>query len=471
VHARSFAFVLLLASPLAAAAPPAPPALAPHEADAREILRRAVAFRTSIGLGQVPALAEYLASRFKAAGFPASDVHVIHYGDSASLVVRYRGEPRPAAAGKKPIAFLGHMDVVTAKPEDWKRDPFTLVEESGYFFGRGTCDDKNTVALLTATFLRLKAERFVPVRDLVLVLTGDEETEGAHARDLVTNRRDLVDAEYALNGDAGGGTLAEEDGHAVSYGLQTAEKTYASFELTVRNAGGHSSLPRKDNAIYELADALKAVQATRFPVMWNDTTLAWFRITGARTAGPVGDAMRRFAADPKDAAAAAVLGDSPAEIGATRTTCIPTLLRGGHADNALPQSATATINCRIFPGVKVDDVRALLQKAAGAGVTVATLGKPEPSDESPLRPDVLAAVEKAVHARRPGVPVAPYQESGGTDGRLFRAAGIPTYGVGETFIKDSDQFAHGLNERIPVASFYDGLEHWAVLVKELAGPR
>jgi acetylornithine deacetylase/succinyl-diaminopimelate desuccinylase-like protein len=216
---------------------------------------------------------------------------------------------------------------------------------------------------------------------------------------------------------------------------------------------------------------LKAVQATRFPVMWNETTLAWFRITGARTAGPVGDAMRRFAADPKDAGAAAVLGDSPAEVGATRTTCIPTLLRGGHADNALPQSATATVNCRIFPGVKVEDVRDQLQKAAGPGVTVAVVGKPEPSDASPLRPDVLAAVEKAVHARHPGVPVAPYQESGGTDGRLFRAAGIPTYGVGETFIKDSDQFAHGLNERIPVASFYDGLEHWAVLVKELAGPR
>jgi acetylornithine deacetylase/succinyl-diaminopimelate desuccinylase-like protein len=363
------------------------------------------------------------------------------------------------------------MDVVTAKPEDWKRDPFTLVEESGYFYGRGTSDDKCSVALLTAAFLRLRAEGFVPMRDLVLVFTGDEETEGANAYDLVTNHRDLVDAEYALNGDAGGGSLAEDDGHAISYGLQTAEKTYASFELTTRNPGGHSSLPRKDNAIYELADALKAVQAYRFPVMWNDTTLAWFRVTGPRTSGPLGEAMRRFAANPKDAAAAEVLYDSPNDVGATRTTCIPTLLRGGHADNALPQSATATINCRIFPGMKIDDVKAQLQKLAGAGVTVVTLGHPETSDESPLRPDVLAAVTKAVHARHPGVPVAPYQESGGTDGRLFRAAGIPTYGVGETFIKDSDVFAHGLNERMPVKSFYDGLEHWYVLVKEVAGPR
>jgi acetylornithine deacetylase/succinyl-diaminopimelate desuccinylase-like protein len=363
------------------------------------------------------------------------------------------------------------MDVVTARPEDWKRDPFTLVEENGYFFGRGTSDDKNSVALLTATFLRLKAEGFVPSRDLILVFTGDEETEGQNARDLVSGHRDLVDAEYALNGDAGGGTLAEEDGHAISYGLQMAEKTYASFELTVHNPGGHSSLPRKDNAIYELADALKTVQAYRFPVMWNDTTLGWFRVTGARKAGPLGEAMLRFAANPKDSVAADILGDSPADVGATRTTCIPTLLRGGHADNALPQSAAATINCRIFPGVKVDVVRAQLQKLAGSGVTVATLGHPEASDESPLRPDVLAAVTKAVHARNPGVPVAPYQESGGTDGLHFRAAGIPTYGVGETFIKDSDVFYHGLNERIPVKSFFDGLEHWYVLVREVAGPR
>jgi acetylornithine deacetylase/succinyl-diaminopimelate desuccinylase-like protein len=419
----------------------------------------------------VPALVDYLVSRFRAAGFPESDVHVLRYGESASLVVRYRGEPARGEARQKPIAFLGHMDVVTAKPEDWQRDPFTLVEENGYFYGRGTSDDKNTVALLTATFLRLKAAGFVPRRDLVLVFTGDEETQGAHAGNLVGNHRDLVDAEYALNGDAGGGSLAEDDGHAISYGLQTAEKTYASFELTVKNPGGHSSLPRKDNAIYELADALKAVQAYRFPVQWNETTLAWFRTTGARTSGPLGEAMRRFAANPGDGAAAQALADSPNDVGATRTTCIPTLLRGGHADNALPQSATATINCRIFPGVKVEDVKAQLQRLAGAGVTVTTVGTPEPSDESPLRPDVLAAVTKAVHARNPGVPVSPYQESGGTDGRLFRAAGIPTYGVGETFIKDSDVFAHGLNERIPVKSFYDGLEHWAALVKELAGPR
>ena len=466
---------LALAAPLGAAPPPPSSApLKPHEADAREILRRAVAFKTSAGLGQVPALVEDLVSRLEAAGFPKADIHVVPHGETASLVVRYRGKRRAGTAGavpQKPIALLAHMDVVTAKPEDWKRDPFTLVEENGYFYGRGTSDNKSGVALLTATFRRLKGEGFVPSRDLVLVFTGDEETGMETVKGLLAHHRDLVDAEYALNSDAGGGTLAEDDGRPLSYGIQTAEKTYASFELTTRNRGGHSSRPRKDNAIYELADALKAVQAHRFPVMWNDTTLAWFRSTGPATPGPLGEAMRRFAANPRDAAAAEVLAESPADVGATRTTCVATRFSAGHAENALPQSATATVNCRIFPGVKVDEVKAELQRLAGPAVTVTTLGDPVASDASPLRPDVLAAVTKAVRARYPGLPVSPYQESGGTDGLQFRAAGIPTYGVGEIFMKSSDVYAHGLDERIPVASFYDGLEHWYVLLKEIAGPR
>jgi acetylornithine deacetylase/succinyl-diaminopimelate desuccinylase-like protein len=463
------ALALALAAPAVVASPPPAPQT-PWEADAREILRVAVATKTSAGLGQVPVLAEYLASRFQSAGFPESDIHVIRLGETASLVVRYRGKPLPGAPEKKPIAFLGHMDVVTANPADWKRDPFTLVEENGYFFGRGTSDDKNTVALLTETFLRLKAEGFVPTRDLILVLTGDEETQQETVLDLVTHHRDLVDAEFALNGDAGGGSLAEDDGRPLSYGIQTAEKTYATFEMTIHNPGGHSSLPRKDNAIYELADALKAVQAYRFPVMWNETTIASFRAAGSAVGGALGEAMRRFAADPHDAAAAEVLSANPSYVGMTRTTCIPTMLRAGHAENALPQSATATVNCRIFPGVKIGDVKARLQELVGPAVAIETLGKPAASDASPLRPDVLEAVTKAVHARHPGVPVTPYQESGATDGRHFRAVGIPTYGVGESFMKKSDVFAHGLNERMPVTSFNDGLEHWRVLIVELAGP-
>ena len=443
----------------------------PDEAEAREMLRRTIAIKSSAGLGQVPAVAEYLASRFRAAGFPAEDVHLLPLGETASLVVRFRGRAPAGSAKKKPIALLGHMDVVTARPEDWKRDPFTLIEENGYFYGRGTSDDKGSVVAITFAVLRLKAEGFLPTRDLVLVFTGDEETGMETVQDLLKNHRDLVDAEYALNGDAGGGTLSEEDGRPLAYGLQTAEKTYVTFELTARNPGGHSSRPRGDNAIYDLADALEAVKTHRFPVMWNDTTLAWFRSSGATTPGPRGEAMRRFAASPLDTAASDVLFDSPSDVGKTRTTCVATMLRGGHAENALPQSATATVNCRIFPGVKVEDVRSELERVAGAAVTVTTMGHPQASDASPLRPDVLAAVTKVVQAMHPGVPVSPIQESGGTDGLYFRAAGIPTYGVGEIFMKESDVFAHGLNERIPVAAFYDGLEHWYRLLKEVAGPR
>jgi len=451
---------LTIAIPCGAATPN------PNEARAREIYSKLIAYKTSVGLKQVPAMAGYLASQFRAAGFPDADIHVLPVGETASLVVRYRGD----GSGGKPILMMAHMDVVTAKPEDWKRDPFTLVEENGYFYGRGTADVKDGVATLTATFLRLKGEGFVPTRDLVIVFTGDEETGMTTTRDLVGKHRDLIDAEYALNSDGGGGTL-DESGRPQTYGLQTAEKTYASFELTTRNPGGHSSLPRPDNAIYELADALKRVQAYRFPVMSNETTLAAFKAAGAVTPGPLGEAMLKFAADPTDQAAAETLSKVPTEAGRTRTTCTPTLLRGGHADNALPQSATATVNCRIFPGVAIATVQKALQDAAGPKVEIVSIGEPTASDASPLRADVVAAVTKAVHVRHPGVPIVPVQESGATDGLHFRAAGIPTYGVGGMFMKDSDAFAHGLNERVPVQGFYDGLEHWYVLVKELAGPR
>jgi acetylornithine deacetylase/succinyl-diaminopimelate desuccinylase-like protein len=447
-----------LAQPVVAAA------LTPQQAQARELYSTLIGFRTQVGEKQVPAMAALLADRFRAAGFPADDIHVLPLGETASLVVRYRGD----GSGGKPVLLMAHMDVVTARREDWERDPFVLVEENGYFYGRGTFDVKDGVATLASTFLRLKDEGFVPTRDLVIVFSGDEETEMATIQDLVANHRDLIDAEFALNSDGGGGSL-DESGRALVYNVQTAEKTYASFDLTVRNPGGHSSLPRPDNAIYELAAALQRLQAWRFPVMWNDTTLAAFAAAGKVTEGPLGAAMVAFAKDPHDTAAAEAIGAVPTEVGKTRTTCIPTLLRGGHADNALPQSATATVNCRIFPGVAVDAVKQDLQRVVGPAVEIATLGAPTASDASPLRADVMAAVERAVHALHPGVPIVPSQESGASDGLYLRAAGIPTYGVGGMFIKDSDAFAHGLNERVPVQGFYDGLEHWYVLVKEIAG--
>ena len=438
--------------------------LTPEQARAREIYRTLISHNTAAGNGQVPMMAAYLVQQFRAAGFPDADIHLFPLGETASLVVRYRGD----GSGGKPILLMGHMDVVAANPKDWTRDPFTLVEENGYFFGRGTSDMKDGIATLASTFLRMKAEKFVPTRDLVIVFTGDEETEMATTQDLVNRHRDLLDADFALNADGGGGTL-EETGEPRTYGFQTAEKTYADFELTVHNPGGHSSWPRPDNAIYQLADALKKVQAYKFPTMWNDTTLAEFAAEGKVAPGELGAAMRAFAKNPRDEAAVTALTRDTAQIGRTRTTCVATMLRGGHSKNALPQSAIANINCRIFPGVAIDDVRKTLQEQVGKTVEVATIDHPTASDASPLRPDVMDAVTRAVHTIHPGVQVVPNQASGASDGLYFRAAGIPTYGVGGMFMKDSDSFAHGLNERVPVKGFYDGLEYWYVLLKDLAG--
>jgi len=363
------------------------------------------------------------------------------------------------------------MDVVTAKPEEWQRDPFTLIEENGYFFGRGTLDNKQGVTVLTSTFLRLKREKFVPTRDLIIAFSGDEETGMVTTQELATKRRDLTDAEYALNSDDGGGQLDETTGKPLYLSFVGAEKISGTYELTVRNPGGHSSAPRADNAIYELADALKAVQAYRFPVMSNDWTLGSFKAAGPVTPGPLGAAMTRFAANPKDEAAADTLATVPTEVGKTRTTCVATMLRGGHASNALPQTATATVSCRIFPGTSVDEIKSKLQEVAGSKVEVKFLGSTPPADASPLRRDVLAALTKAAHARYPGIPVVPAMVPWATDGAVFRSAGIPTYGVSGSFIKSSDAFSHGLNERLPVESFYGELTHWYVLLKELAGKR
>ena len=447
----------------ALAASPAPQSV---REQAREIFKTVIGFRTSEGLGQVPTMANYLADQFRQAGFPNDDVHVLPLGETASLVVRYRGDGR----GGKPILLLAHMDVVTARPEEWERDPFTLVEEGGFFYGRGSIDNKQGVTVLTTTFLRLKKEGFVPKRDLIIAFTGDEETGMLTTRDLATTHRALIDAEFVLNSDDGGGFLNEK-GEPQYLDIVGAEKISAGFELTVRNPGGHSSAPRADNAIYELADVLKTLQSYRFPVMTNDWTLGSFKAVGARTPGALGEAMTRFAANPKDEAAADVISTSPYDVGKTRTTCVATMLRGGHATNALAQTATATVNCRIFPGTPVSDVQSTLQKLAGDKVEVRLLDHTMPADASPLRKDVIAAVTKALQAIHPGVPVIPGMVPWATDGSVFRAAGIPTYGVGASFIRPDDNFAHGLNERIPVQSFYDELTYWHVLLKELAGKK
>ena len=456
------AAVLALAATPSPAAPPTPETV---RADAREIFARAIGFETSIGKGQVPMLAEYLAERFRAGGFPAADVHVLPLGETASLVVRYRGD----GSGGRPVSFLAHMDVVTAKRSDWQRDPFKLTEENGYFFGRGTSDVKQEVALLTETFLRLKAEGFVPTRDLIIAFSGDEETEQTTAEDLVRNHRDLVDSEFALNGDGGGGVLDEQTGRPKLFYVQGAEKYSVTFSMTTHNPGGHSSQPRADNAIYELADVLKAVQGYQFPVRWNDWTLGDFKAASLVAPGTLGAAMKRYASDPHDATAAAEIAKYPQYVGKLRTTCVATMLQGGHAENALPQSATATVNCRVFPGTPLAEVEQTLKRLAGPKVEVKRNYEPTTSDASPLREDVMRVVARAVEAANPGARIVPTQAAYATDGLCYRNAGIPTYGVGSTFEKESEVFAHGLNERIPVASFYSGLTHWYVLIKALAG--
>jgi acetylornithine deacetylase/succinyl-diaminopimelate desuccinylase-like protein len=442
----------------------------PFDAKAREIFEKVISIPTQLGNRKVPELAAYLAGEFRAAGFPAEDITIVPFklpdDETASLIVRYRGD----GSGGKPILLLAHMDVVTAKPSDWVRDPYKLIEEDGWFYGRGTYDVKHGITELTTTFLRLKAEKFVPRRDLIIYFSGDEETAMATTVAVVKQHRELIDAEYALNSDGGGGTLDDETGKPLFFGFQTAEKTYADFKLTARNPGGHSSLPRPDNAIYDLSEALVKLRKFSFPVMWNDTTIASFRESAKTTPGALGQAMAKFAANPKDETASAALSANPSYVGQVRTTCVATMLEGGHAQNALPQSAVANVNCRIFPGVKIEDVRLALAGVVGEGVEVKVDGEPMSSDASPLRKDLLAAVTRVVHKFYPEALIVPQQASGATDGLVFRAAGIPTYGVDPTFIRDKDAMAHGLNERLPVKSFYDGLAMWYLLIKDLAGP-
>ncbi|MBK6348419.1 MAG: M20/M25/M40 family metallo-hydrolase [Proteobacteria bacterium] len=437
-----------------------------HEAQAREIYARSVGFRTAEGQRQVPAMVAYLKDVLTKAGIPASDIVTLDSGESQAMIVRV-----PGRRHDRPILFSAHMDVVDARPEDWERSPFTLLEENGVFYGRGTSDNKAGVAALMSTILRLHAGQMRPARDLVFAFVGDEET-GMLTTKLIADHPWVANAEFAINTDAGGGLLDDATGKPLIYLVQGAEKTYASFDLMVTNPGGHSSRPRADNAIYQLARAMLKVEAYRFPVMANDLTRAYLGAVGQAHEGEVGDALRRFAADPDDAAAAETLSRSPEFVGATRTTCVATMLDAGHAENALPQKAKAVVNCRIFPGVPVETVRdALVTAIADAGVQVTTIDTPQASPVSEMRPDVMKAIADAVHDKYPGVPVVPYLESGGTDGKVYRTAGIPTFASSGLFSKPSEMYAHGLNERLPVRSFYKGIDHIYRLAVELGGAK
>jgi carboxypeptidase PM20D1 len=458
---RSFGY--LLAAALAAWSPAAAQD-APHQREARQIYGRLIAFRTAAGHGQVPAMTTYIAEVLRAAGVPAGDIAILPHEETAALLVRVPG--REASA--RPILFSGHMDVVDARPEDWERNPFQLIEEDGYFFGRGTGDNKAGIASMVSTILRMRTAGHRPRRTLVFAFIGDEET-GMETTALVAAHDWVRNAEFAINTDAGGGTLSE-DRRPLTYGVQGAEKTFASYRVSFRNPGGHSSRPRPDNAIYDLAQALLRIQALRFPVMTNAITLAAFRAQAQSMSGPERDMLLRFADHPDDAEAAAALLRDPAFIPEVSTTCVATMLEAGHAQNALPQRAAATVNCRIFPGDSVDHVRArLVEAVANPAAQVEVMDNPRVSPISEPRPDVMEAVTRSVRARYPNVPITPYLEAGGTDGLVYRTAGIPTFASSGIFMREADMFFHGLNERIPVRSFYEALDHIHDLAVDLGG--
>jgi acetylornithine deacetylase/succinyl-diaminopimelate desuccinylase-like protein len=477
---RVFAAVLIACTSTLAAAQ-ANPVTQPSKLDpewqqkTREMFETAIEIPTVSGRGQMQKMADYLAAQLRAGGIPAEDIRIMPHegvpGDrTVSLIARWRAEN----ATRKPILILGHMDVVEAKREDWKQDPFEFIERDGYFWGRGTSDDKQGVIATTAALLKLKAEGFKPNRDIILFFTGDEETQMNGARLGANEWRQLTDAEFALNADAGGGAYTR-DGKPLGFGLQTAEKIYQTYHFTVRNRGGHSSRPRPDNAIYDLAAALARLQAHRFEPALNETTRAYFTERAKQEGNSaLGQAMRRWLANENDGGAADAIEASELEVGITRTRCVATMLEGGHAENALPQLARATVNCRIMPGVDPKIVEAELKGIAGAGVEVSPLpdqGRITPA--SPLRADVVKAYTDAVHALHGShMPIIPQMSTGATDGSWFRAAGIPVYGVeGSWGISPDDERAHGLDERIPVRAMYDNVVHWEMMLRDLAGDR
>ncbi|MCL6739611.1 M20/M25/M40 family metallo-hydrolase [Sphingomonas sp. RB56-2] len=475
---RFVSAILLAAVSMPALAAPAKPSLTPGQrAATHNMFEHVVNTPTVIGRHKVPEMAHYLADQFKAAGFPEADIHVMTYhtesastgaDETAALIVRWRAAGNPKA---KPIMLMGHMDVVEAKVEDSTTDPFVMTERDGYYYGRGTIDMKDGIVGITQALINLKAAGFKPKRDIVAFFTGDEETNGIGARKGATEWLDLIGhPEYGLNADGGGGGV-NPDGSPAGFTMQSAEKTYAGYTLTVRNRGGHSSKPRKDNAIYDLMHALEKLEAYRFQPRMGETTRAYFEGRQKQEKGPLGDAMRRWLANNDDHEAADFIEASESEVGLTRTRCIPTRLFAGHADNALPQLATAMVNCRIFPGVDPNFVKGELEKiVANPDVVVTRNDEQVASLSSPLRPDVTNAYTSAVRALHPGMPVFPEMSTGATDGRPFRVAGIPIYGTnGGWVVVPVDFRAHGKDERLPVESLYDNVVHWQLMLRDLAG--
>lgn len=428
--------------------------LLPHQALARDLLKELVEIDTTDGSGDNTAAAEAMAERLLAAGFPAEDVQVlVPAPGKGNLVARYRGRD----TGREPLLLLAHIDVVEADPADWTLPPFSFTEQDGHYYGRGTTDDKDEAAIHIANLIRMKEEGFQPDRDIIVALTADEEG-GPHngVQWLLENHRELIDAAYALN-EGGGGAL--KDGRHVANNVQASEKVYQSFTLEVTNPGGHSSLPVKDNAIYHLADALVRIRNYDFPVSLNEITREFFERSSELADGELADAMRGVLQSPPEAAAIAYFSDKPFYNSRLRTTCVATRLDAGHAENALPQRARATVNCRVLPGESIEAVHNTLETVIGnAEVSVTRVNEATPSPPSPLTPEVLGAIESVTEAMWPGVPVIPTMSTGATDGLYLRNAGIPVYGVSGIFNDIDDTRAHGQDERILIDSFFDGQE-------------
>ena len=438
----------------------------PNDARAREIYKELIEINTTdTPAGNVTRAADAVAARLKAAGFPAADMQVLGPDPKkGNLVFRFRG-----AGGRKPLLLLAHLDVVEAKREDWSMDPFTFIEKDGFFYGRGASDDKAMASQFIANLIRLKEEGFTPDRDLILALTADEEGGDFNGAEwLVKNHKDLIDAEFAIN-EGGGGNMRK--GKYLTNEVQASEKVYQDFHLEVTNPGGHSSLPVKDNAIYHLAAGLSRLAAYEFPVELNEVTRAYFQQSASvETDQKIAADMRAVAKPTPDLAAAARLSASlPYYNSMMRTTCVATKLLGGHATNALPQMASANINCRILPGTSPASVKTKLGEVlADQKITVAFVDEAHPSKPSPLRPDVVNVVESLTKQMYPGAIVVPVMSTGATDGLYLRNGEIPTYGVDGTFGDMDDVRMHGKDERVGVKQYFEGLEFQYRLIKALA---
>ncbi|HEY6843470.1 MAG TPA: M20/M25/M40 family metallo-hydrolase, partial [Thermoanaerobaculia bacterium] len=410
---------------------------------AHDIYKQLIEINTTDSSGNTTTAAEAMAARLRAAGFPASDVRVLAPNPrKGNLVARLHG-----STNEKPILLLAHLDVVEAKREDWSVDPFTFTEKEGYYYGRGTSDDKAMAAIFVANLIRYKQEHFVPKRDIILALTADEETGSYNGASwLVQQHRDLIDAAFALN-EGGGARL--QNGKRMYLGVGASEKVYVTFALETRNKGGHSSVPRPDNAIYELADGLTRLAKFAFPVELNEVTRAYFDRMSKLEEGPVAADMAALTRG--DAEAAARLSENPVYNALMRTTCVATRLEGGHADNALPQSAKAIVNCRVLPGHSADDVRNTIIKVLDdPGIEVSWVDKPKPSAPSPLDPAVMKPIEDVTNEFWPAVPVMPLMSTGASDSLYLRNAGIPSYGVSGLFSEMNDNRAHGRDERVSI---------------------